>query len=56
MGATVYTLGQLAARLDAILQGNPDQLISGLATLQEAGADQLSFLANAQYRKFLQGC
>ncbi|WP_341303504.1 UDP-3-O-(3-hydroxymyristoyl)glucosamine N-acyltransferase [Pseudomonas sp. TMP25] len=56
MGAKVYTLGQLAERLDAVLQGNPDQLISGLATLQEAGADQLSFLANAQYRKFLPAC
>jgi UDP-3-O-[3-hydroxymyristoyl] glucosamine N-acyltransferase len=49
----VYTLGQLAERLGAVLHGAPDKPISGLATLQEAGADQLSFLANTQYRKFL---
>ncbi len=56
MSATVYTLGQLAERLGATLRGATDKPISGLATLQEAGADQLSFLANVQYRKFLSGC
>lgn len=56
MSATVYTLGQLAERLGATLRGASDKAISGLATLQEARADQLSFLANAQYRKFLSGC
>jgi UDP-3-O-[3-hydroxymyristoyl] glucosamine N-acyltransferase len=56
MSATVYTLGQLAERLGATLRGATDKPISGLATLQEARADQLSFLANAQYRKFLSGC
>ncbi|PTS83717.1 UDP-3-O-(3-hydroxymyristoyl)glucosamine N-acyltransferase [Pseudomonas sp. HMWF032] len=56
MSAAVYTLGQLAERLGATLRGATDKPISGLATLQEAGADQLSFLANAQYRKFLSGC
>ena len=56
MSATVYTLGQLAERLGATLRGASDKPISGLATLQEAGADQLSFLANVQYRKFLSGC
>lgn len=56
MSATVYTLGQLAERLGATLRGASDTAISGLATLQEARADQLSFLANAQYRKFLSGC
>ncbi|WP_298191050.1 UDP-3-O-(3-hydroxymyristoyl)glucosamine N-acyltransferase [uncultured Pseudomonas sp.] len=56
MNMPVYTLGQLAGRLGATLRGTEDQLISGLATLQEAGPEQLSFLANAQYRKFLSGC
>ncbi len=56
MSATVYTLGQLAERLGATLRGDTDKPVSGLATLQEADADQLSFLANAQYRKFLSGC
>lgn len=56
MSAMVYTLGQLAERLGATLCGSADKAISGLATLQEANADQLSFLANPQYRKFLLTC
>ena len=56
MSMPVYSLGQLAERLGATLRGAEDQPISGLATLQEAGPEQLSFLANAQYRKFLSGC
>lgn len=46
-------LGQLAEFLGATLRGDKDKNINGLATLQEAGPDQLSFLANPQYRKFL---
>nr|MBO2509494.1 UDP-3-O-(3-hydroxymyristoyl)glucosamine N-acyltransferase [Gammaproteobacteria bacterium] len=53
MSAPLFTLGQLAERLGATLRGAADKPISGLATLQEAGPDQLSFLANPQYRKFL---
>ncbi|HEX5844610.1 MAG TPA: UDP-3-O-(3-hydroxymyristoyl)glucosamine N-acyltransferase, partial [Pseudomonas sp.] len=56
MSATVYTLGQLAEQLGATLRGAADKAITGLATLQEATADQLSFLANPQYRKFLGDC
>ncbi|WP_176513518.1 UDP-3-O-(3-hydroxymyristoyl)glucosamine N-acyltransferase [Pseudomonas faucium] len=47
------TLGQLAEALGATLQGPEALQITGLATLQEAGPGQLSFLANPQYRKFL---
>ena len=46
-------LGQLAEFLGATLRGPADKDISGLATLQEAGPAQLSFLANPQYRKYL---
>ncbi|WP_166359980.1 UDP-3-O-(3-hydroxymyristoyl)glucosamine N-acyltransferase [Pseudomonas sp. PS24] len=46
-------LGQLAEFLGAILRGPADKDITGLATLQEAGPAQLSFLANPQYRKYL---
>lgn len=56
MQAPVFTLAQLAERLDATLRGSADKAISGLATLQEAGPDQLSFLANPQYRKYLPDC
>jgi UDP-3-O-[3-hydroxymyristoyl] glucosamine N-acyltransferase len=51
--STVIRLGQLAEFLGATLRGDQDRNITGLATLQEAGPDQLSFLANPQYRRFL---
>lgn len=54
MTATVFTLGELAEQLGATLRGDAATLVSGLATLQDAAPDQLSFLANAQYRKYLQ--
>jgi len=47
------TLGHLAEFLGATLRGPADKEITGLATLQEAGPGQVSFLANPQYRKFL---
>ncbi|MDU9415499.1 UDP-3-O-(3-hydroxymyristoyl)glucosamine N-acyltransferase [Pseudomonas sp. zfem005] len=53
MTAPTFTLGQLAERLDATLRGDEARVVSGLATLQDAGPDQLTFLANPQYRKFL---
>ncbi|HEY0289513.1 MAG TPA: UDP-3-O-(3-hydroxymyristoyl)glucosamine N-acyltransferase [Pseudomonas sp.] len=52
MTATIK-LGQLAEFLGATLRGPADKEITGLATLQEAGSGQVSFLANPQYRKFL---
>ncbi|MCD5982263.1 UDP-3-O-(3-hydroxymyristoyl)glucosamine N-acyltransferase [Pseudomonas sp. CDFA 610] len=52
MSATIK-LGQLAEFLGATLRGDKDNDINGLATLQEAGPDQISFLANPQYRRFL---
>ncbi|MBA1229325.1 UDP-3-O-(3-hydroxymyristoyl)glucosamine N-acyltransferase [Pseudomonas viridiflava] len=52
MSATIK-LGQLAEFLNATVRGSKDKDITGLATLQEAGPDQISFLANPQYRKFL---
>ena len=54
MTATIK-LGQLAEFLGATLRGDPEKAITGLATLQEAGPAQLSFLANPQYRKYLAG-
>ncbi|MGN8258157.1 UDP-3-O-(3-hydroxymyristoyl)glucosamine N-acyltransferase [Pseudomonas sp. SMSB3] len=50
------TLGQLAEALGATLKGSEALHITGLATLQEAGPGQLSFLANPQYRKYLDTC
>jgi UDP-3-O-[3-hydroxymyristoyl] glucosamine N-acyltransferase len=53
MSGAVFTLGQLAEELGGSLRGDAALAINGLATLQEAGPSQLSFLANAQYRKYL---
>ena len=50
------TLGQLVEALGATLKGPEALQITGLATLQEAGPGQLSFLANPQYRKYLDNC
>lgn len=48
-----FTLAQLAEQLNARLQGEGGRVIHGLAALQDAGPEQLSFLANRQYRKLL---
>ncbi len=48
-------LGELAVRLGCELHGDPDTLISGVATLQDAAAGQLSFFANTAYRRALAG-
>lgn len=53
MTLTEYSLGHLAETLGATLRGDPAKKISGLGTLQDARATDLSFLANAQYRKLL---
>ena len=56
MTAPVFSLGVLAEQLGATLRGASDIPVCGLASLQEAEADQLSFLANPQYRKHLPAC
>lgn len=49
-----FTLAQLAEVLGAELRGDAQKVIQGLATLQDATSEQLSFLANAHYRKQLE--
>jgi UDP-3-O-[3-hydroxymyristoyl] glucosamine N-acyltransferase len=53
MSELEFSLGQLASQLDAGLRGDAQLCITGLAALQDAQPGQLSFLANAQYRKYL---
>ena len=48
-----YTLSELAEYLQAEIKGNPNTVVSGLATLQEAQPGTLSFLANPAYEKYL---
>lgn len=48
-----YSLGELAVRFGLELRGDPDLRISRVATLHQASAGSLSFLANPRYRKHL---
>lgn len=49
VAASGQPLGELAARFDLDLQGNPDHRIFGLNTLAAAGPEHLGFLANPAY-------
>lgn len=51
--ALVYTLREVAAYLDAELRGDPECVVTGLSTLQDAGDGDLAFLANKAYQKLL---
>jgi UDP-3-O-[3-hydroxymyristoyl] glucosamine N-acyltransferase len=46
-------LGELAVRFGCELRGDPDASVERVATLQDARAGALSFLANPKYRKHL---
>jgi UDP-3-O-[3-hydroxymyristoyl] glucosamine N-acyltransferase len=47
------SLGELAIRHGLELRGDPDTRVSRVGTLQQAGPDAVSFLANPRYRKHL---
>ncbi len=44
-----FTLGDLAQRLGCELTGNAEAVISGVSTVENAGPDEITFLANARY-------
>src|SRR5579872_6247372 len=44
-----YTLASLAELTSAKLVGDPDTIISGVNTLEDATSEDLSFLANPKY-------
>jgi UDP-3-O-[3-hydroxymyristoyl] glucosamine N-acyltransferase len=44
-----YTLGELAQALGAALEGDPGRVIAGVAPLETAGPDQISFLTHPKY-------
>ena len=51
------TLAKLAEEVGGELQNaDPDCEITGVATLQHAAAGDISFLANAEYRRYLNDC
>lgn len=47
------TLAQIAKAVDGQLSGDSDYLIDGVGTLAAASPQQISFLANSKYKKFL---
>ena len=49
-----YTLAELAEHVGGSLASGHDCIVSGVATLQSAGQGDISFLANAHYKKFLE--
>ncbi|WP_111496565.1 MULTISPECIES: UDP-3-O-(3-hydroxymyristoyl)glucosamine N-acyltransferase [Marinobacter] len=53
MTNTVHTLGDIAEALGGRVIGDASTEISGMATLQNAGAGQISFLSNPSYGRFL---
>ena len=50
------SLEYLAAILDGRLEGPGDRVVSGLKGMQEAGPQDVAFLANPRYAKFLPQC
>ena len=47
--AGTYSLGEIAAFLNAEVRGDSELRISGLNTLQDASSSELAFLANEKY-------
>ncbi|OGL15823.1 MAG: hypothetical protein A3F92_08500, partial [Candidatus Rokubacteria bacterium RIFCSPLOWO2_12_FULL_71_22] len=47
--AAGFTLGELAAALRATLEGDPSRVVTGVAPLDTAGPDQISFLIDRRY-------
>ena len=45
------TLEEIAARIGAVVEGNPRHRISGVADLEHAASSELSFFANTRYRQ-----
>ncbi|MHC4989732.1 MAG: LpxD N-terminal domain-containing protein, partial [Planctomycetota bacterium] len=47
------TLDELATRIGATVAGDGSKTVSGCAPIQSAGPDEITFLANPVYAKFL---
>lgn len=47
------TTGEIAAKVGARLEGNSEVLICGAAPIESAGPDEITFVANNRYQKYL---
>ena len=46
-------LSELAVFLGGTYEGNPDLEISGIAKIEEAKPDEITFISNPKYERFL---
>ncbi len=53
MALTPRTLGEIARAVDGALEGDPDHTVRGVAGLDEAGPEDLTFLARPAYARAL---
>ncbi|MHC4983655.1 MAG: UDP-3-O-(3-hydroxymyristoyl)glucosamine N-acyltransferase [Planctomycetota bacterium] len=49
------TLSKLAGLLGGRLEGRGERIVKGLGALESAGPDEVTFLANVRYEKFMSG-
>jgi UDP-3-O-[3-hydroxymyristoyl] glucosamine N-acyltransferase len=49
MARAGFTLGELAEALQARLEGDPSRVVTGVAPLESAGPDEISFLTDSRY-------
>ena len=49
----IHTLGEIAKSIGAELEGDPGCEVRGIATLEQAGAGEISFFSNRRYTAFL---
>jgi len=49
----MLTLSQIALHVDGVIIGDTQCKISNVSTLQAANSQQISFLANSKYKKYL---
>ncbi len=49
----IFTASQIAAMINGRVEGNPETAVKSFGKIEEAGADQLSFLANLKYEEYL---
>ena len=53
MSRPSFSLKELAERVNGELVGDPDIVISSLATIQNASSESISFLSNPKYKRFI---
>jgi UDP-3-O-[3-hydroxymyristoyl] glucosamine N-acyltransferase len=49
----LFTALQIAAHINGRIEGNPEAKVNSVANIEEAGAGQLSFVANPKYQEYI---